>query len=221
MQLIENNEPLVPASLYPEKILVRSWYYGEGLTGSLPEVWLRKSVYERLLQAAESLPDGLRFVIWDGWRSFELQTLLFDTFFARNKAKGVTDEEALRLTKIYVAFPSKNPDDVSGHLTGGAVDLTLADIHGHLLPMGGEFDDTEEHSQTDYYAKHELLSNQNNVIAFNNRNTLLRVMTEAGFSNYPAEWWHYDFGNRGWAQRTGKDTAFYRYIEPPFKWRAC
>lgn len=219
MQLIDNNEPLVQASLYPEKILVRSWYYNEGLTGSLPEVWLRKSVYEHLLQAAESLPDDLRFIVWDGWRSFELQTFLFDTLFARNKAKGVTDEEALRLTKIFVAFPSKNPDDVSGHLTGGAVDLTLADKYGHYLPMGGEFDDTEEHSHTNFYDNHELLSENKNVIARNNRMTLLRVMSEAGFSNYPSEWWHYDFGNRAGAERTGQDTAFYGYIEPPFKWR--
>ena len=219
MQLFDNNEPLIQASLYPEKILVRSWYYNEGLTGSLPDVWLRKSVYERLLQAAESLPDDLRFIVWDGWRSFELQTFLFDTLFARNKAKGVTDEEALRLTKIFVAFPSKNPDDVSGHLTGGAVDLTLADKYGHYLPMGGDFDDTEEYSHTNYYENHELLSENKNVIARNNRKTLLRVMSEAGFSNYPSEWWHYDFGNRAWAQRTGQDTAVYGYIEPPFKWR--
>ena len=104
-------------------------------------------------------------------------------------------------------------------MTGGAVDLTLADMQGHYLPMGGNFDETEEHSYTDYYNDHEKLRDPKNAIARNNRNTLRRVMQEAGFTNYEREWWHYDFGNRQWAERTGETCEVYGYIEPPFKWR--
>lgn len=218
MNLIENNEPLVQASLYPERILVRSWYFGEGLKGSLPEVWLRESVYERLLVAAESLPEGLRFVLWDGWRSFELQSALFDILLGRIKAKGIPEDEAYSQASVFVAIPSKEPESVSGHLTGGAIDLTLADSQGHYLPMGGGFDETEEHSRTDYYDNPDLWSDGRAVIARDNRRLLVSTMEAAGFSNYPSEWWHYDYGNRNWAIRTKASHAFYGYIEPPFRW---
>lgn len=220
MKLIENHEPLVQVSLYPEKILARSWYFGEGLKGSIPDIWLRESVYEKLLVAAESLPDGLRFVIWDGWRSYELQSELFNILLARLKAKGLSDEEAYRQASVFVAIPAKDDDNVSGHLTGGSVDLTLADKYGHYLPMGGNFDDTEEHSYTNYYDNPEIFEKSPKfLIAGTNRKTLLRVMEQAGFSNYPSEWWHFDYGNKNWALRTGADCAFYGYIEPPFKWK--
>ena len=217
MNFTKDNEKLVQASLYPDKILVKSWYFGEGLPGSLPEAWLRESVYERLLIAAESLSDGMRLIIWDGWRSFELQKFLFDTLYSRYKAKGFDDDKAYELTKTFVAVPSKDPENVSGHLTGGSIDLTLADKYGHYLPMGGSFDETEEHSATNYY-EHSDLSIQINVIALENRRTLVRVMTEAGFTNNPNEWWHYDYGNRRWAERTGSGEIFYGYTQPPFKW---
>ena len=215
MELRENHEPLVQASLYPEKILARSWYYGEGLSGSISDVWLRESVYERLLKAAEILPEGLRLVIWDGWRSYELQSLLFAKMSARLRAKGVPECEIHERASEFVAVPSKDDSTVSGHLTGGAVDLTIADKFGHYLNMGGNFDETEEHSNTGYYDDPD----KGNVVARENRHILLRVMTEAGFSNYPSEWWHYDYGNRGWAERTGAQYAFYGYTEPPFKWQ--
>lgn len=217
MILKENNEPLIHASLYPEKILTRSWYFSERLPGSLPEVWVRESVYEKLLVAAESLPEGLRLVIWDGWRSYELQSFLFKKMLDRIKSKGnvQTEEEAREQASVFVAIPSKDNETVSGHLTGGAVDLTLADVRGHYLDMGGSFDDTSEHSQTWYYENPD----RGNIIARNNRRLLIRIMESAGFSNYPCEWWHFDYGNANWAVRTKSECAFYGYTEPQFKWR--
>ena len=32
---------------------------------------------------------------------------------------------------------------------------------------------------------------------------LYNVMTAAGFTNLPSEWWHYDYGDNMWAQLTG------------------
>ena len=213
MNLIDNNEELVQASLYPEKILARSWYFGEGLAGSIPDIWLRSGTYERLLTAAESLPEGLRLVIWDGWRSYELQRVLFNTLLQRITASGIPEPEAHKQASIFVAIPSKSPESVSGHLTGGSIDLTIADKQGHYLPMGGNFDETQEHSYTDYYEHTD-----SNIIARENRRLLVRTMESAGFVNNPNEWWHYDFGNRRWAEMTGAPYAFYGYTEPPFKW---
>ena len=34
-------------------------------------------------------------------------------------------------------------------------------------------------------------------------------MIEAGFSNLPSEWWHYDFGDQLWAWHSGAQAALY------------
>ncbi|MBQ6969986.1 MAG: D-alanyl-D-alanine carboxypeptidase family protein [Synergistaceae bacterium] len=217
-----SDEPLVQASLYPEKILTRSVYYSEGLPGSLPDVWLRESVYESLLVAAESLHDDLRLVIWDGWRSFELQTYLYEKQVSRMKTLGFNDDEAHKKASVYVAYPSKDYENVSNHLSGGAVDLTIADKYGHYLPMGGNFDDTAGHSATNYYDSYDDGDTMNitpEKIYCWNRKTLLRIMTEAGFTNYEPEWWHFDFQNRNWAERKGFTGEVYGYTEPLFKWK--
>lgn len=219
MKLRENNEPLVPASLYPEKILAHSWYFTERLPGSFPEVWVRETVYEKLLFAAGSLPEGMRLVVWDGWRSFDLQTFLFKKMLDKLKAKGITGDEAREQASVYVAVPSKEPETVSGHLTGGAVDVTLADNHGHYLNMGGGFDETEEYSQTWHYESVLMTDDSRSIIARNNRRLLIRIMESAGFSNYQNEWWHFDYGNRSWAERTKAPNAFYGYTQPSFRWR--
>ncbi|HAE24988.1 MAG TPA: hypothetical protein DCG33_06580 [Prevotellaceae bacterium] len=31
----------------------------------------------------------------------------------------------------------------------------------------------------------------------------------AGFANYPAEWWHFCYGDKMWAAYNNKKTAFY------------
>jgi D-alanyl-D-alanine dipeptidase len=38
-------------------------------------------------------------------------------------------------------------------------------------------------------------------------------MEYAGFINYPAEYWHYSFGERVWAKLTGSNTAIFSKIE--------
>jgi D-alanyl-D-alanine dipeptidase len=50
-----------------------------------------------------------------------------------------------------------------------------------------------------------------------NREILIRLMSGAGFTNYLGEWWHWSYGEPGWALRTGRDTAIYGPLEdiPP------
>ena len=107
---------------------------------------------------------------------------------------------------------------VSGHCTGSAVDLTIADDRGHYLEMGSGFDEPTERSYTYHYEKMERPEGAA-LEARNNRRILLSLMSEMGFSNYPNEWWHFDYGNRRWAQRTGASKAIYGYTEPSFRWQ--
>lgn len=214
--LIESGEPLVPASLYPERILSRPQYFIQGLKGSVPESFLRMGVYERLVKAADQLPKGWKFVLLDCWRSPELQGELFRTISGEisREHPDLSIEEVERRARIFVAYPSVEPDRVSGHCTGGSVDLTLADEKGRALPMGSGFDETSERSYTDHY---NGLSEGEEIR--HNRGLLVNLMESEGFSNYPKEWWHFDYGNRNWAIRTGEDHCIYGFIRPEMRWR--
>jgi D-alanyl-D-alanine dipeptidase len=44
---------------------------------------IRKTVYEKLKQAQKILPKGLRFCIYEGYRSLHLQKILFDNRFEK------------------------------------------------------------------------------------------------------------------------------------------
>ncbi|SMG13887.1 M15 family metallopeptidase [Dethiosulfovibrio salsuginis] len=214
--LIESGEPLVSASLYPERILSRPQYFIQGLKGSVPESFLRLGVYERLVKAADRLPKGWKFVLLDCWRSPELQGELFRTISGEisREHPDLSPEEVERRARIFVAYPSVEPDRVSGHCTGGSVDLTLADDKGRALPMGSGFDETSERSYTDHY---DGLPEGEEIR--HNRGLLVDLMENEGFSNYPKEWWHFDYGNRNWAIRTGVDHCIYGFIRPEMRWR--
>jgi D-alanyl-D-alanine dipeptidase len=199
----ESGEKLVPVSLYPERILARSIYYQQGYAAAFPEVYLREGVYECLIRAAEALPGGYKLVVYDGWRPVPLQLSLFEEYVAElaDCHPGKDQEELKRLASMYVAAPSSDPRRPSPHSTGASVDLTIVDEMGRLLPMGGGFDEKSERSETHFYEKPEA-----DPAIQRNRRLLYHVMTGAGFTNYPEEWWHYDCGNQNWVYFSGKDA---------------
>lgn len=222
--LVDSGEPLVSASLYPERILSRPQYFIQGLKGSVSESFLRVGVYERLVRAADRLPRGWRFVLLDCWRSPELQSELFKAIsyeISRERPDLPPDEVELR-ARVFVAYPSVEPERVSGHCTGGSVDLTLTDEKGRTVPMGSSFDETTERSYTDHYERlmetQGSLSKEEEEIRLNRR-VLLSVMEGEGFSNYRNEWWHFDYGNRNWAIRTGQERCIYGFVRPDMRWR--
>ena len=42
-----------------------------------------------------------------------------------------------------------------------------------------------------------------------NRRLLAGALTAAGMTNYDGEWWHWSYGDQGWALRLGLDEAVY------------
>ncbi len=216
-------EPLVPAGLVPEAILLRPMYFTQKLAGALAETYVRQGVLQRLLKAAAMLPAGHRLVIYDGWRSTRLQQTLFDIEETRvRKAHaGWTDQQVRSETCRHVALPSDDPLCPSGHRTGGAVDLSIADPDGVELWMGTTFDDASGRSATRWFEclleQHVPLEDRDRE-ALRNRRLLYHAMISAGFVNYADEWWHYDFGNANWA-RIARATPLYGGAVPAFAWR--
>ncbi len=151
----DNGEELVPLSLVPEKILVRSAYFEAGMRDALPECYARQSVQQRLLMAASLLPDTMRLVILDGWRSTALQQALFDQccHYYRHHNPEATEEAVHDMASFFVAVPSGRADAPSPHLTGGAIDVSLADRSGRPLFFGSPFDFAGELSTTRYFEK--------------------------------------------------------------------
>ena len=182
-----------------------------GLKNAVTACYLRKTVYELLLKAQANLPDGYFLRIWDAWRPLSLQKELYESYrhdliSAFNLSSLPEDEQNAFISK-YIAIPSENPDYPPAHTTGGAVDLTLIDERGNELDMGTDFDDFSEKAATDYFEKSEFDCST----IQKNRRILKDAMTKAGFTNLPSEWWHYDYGNRNWANFS-KSEAIYKGV---------
>lgn len=211
----DNEEPLVPASLAPERVLVRPRYFVEGLPGALPECFVREGLWERLLQAADALPHGYRLVLFDAWRPERLQRWLFERCAAEFRGGDADADAAAARAEAFVARPMRARTNPPFHLTGGAVDLSVADECGRLLDMGTTFDATVPASRTRHF---EAAGDAHIERVRRNRRLLYHVMIDAGFANLATEWWHFDYGDQLWAWSLGAAHALYGAAQPPFRW---
>lgn len=223
---LRSNEPLVDAreiGLKGENFYASSRnppHYGP-IAGAIPELWVRKSVAERLVSADRRLSNiGLALWLFDGWRPTAVQSYFHDDWMPRElqARRGELSKAAVRAeVETYWAAPTIDPSAPSPHLTGGAVDLTVCwRDSGERLWMGSIFDDVSELARLDYFeaTPNDKLSLSNDE-ARANRRLLFWVLVEAGFSANPAEWWHYSFGDQMWARLTGTAAAFYGASTPP------
>lgn len=192
------DEPFVEVASYSGgRITVDMQYYRQGRCGSINEAYLRLSVAKMLVRVAENLPNGYKIKIYDAWRPFEVQKDLFDQYLSEisllPENLGKSQEELVALAKKFVSLPDRKNRFAYVHSSGGAVDLTLTDENGVELDMGCGFDDFSDLAATDAF------ENDESSLVCKNRRILYNAMTEAGFTNYPPEWWHYDFGDLFWA----------------------
>jgi D-alanyl-D-alanine dipeptidase len=254
----ECDERLVPIgafSLYPQ-IATDSIYVGERdsspygcakLKSSMFTTFVREGVAERLARAAEFLPLGHMLLVWDAYRSLEVQRALFEYYVGVLENKGITHDLALIEAQKFVSIPSDDPTKPPPHNTGGAVDLTVIRFSesnwqemerltkivkvfetnenwGQIyeaemrrqqlireasipLEMGTVFDGVHPQTATRFYEELTELNEKERQI-LNNRRILWNVMNEAGFSNYPEEWWHFDYGNQFFSALTGRMAIY-------------
>ncbi len=195
------NEPLVEINTF----LCDNYYYKYKINGSVNKCYLRESVAIKLKTAETYLPEGYKFKIFDGWRPFQVQKSLYEDYRAKiiKSIPGLDEDEINELTKLFVSPPVWDKTLGPVHSTGGSVDLTIVDKTGNELNMGTEFDCFKETANTNYYE----INNINEDVR-NNRRLLYDAMTQAGFTNLPTEWWHYDYGNKFWAFYTNKKAIY-------------
>ena len=161
----------------------------------------RESVAQMLKHAQSLLPEGLRLQIVGAFRSFEVQKLMYETVTQETREKHPDwDEE---LVREYVNVFSAPPiwETPPPHTTGGAVDLGIVDTSGERLDFISPFEMGWDSAPT--YI--EGLSDE----ARRNRDLLIRVLEAAGLTNFRGEWWHWSYGEPGWALRGGHPAALY------------
>lgn len=206
-EITGTDEKLV--SLNKMGLLCDSQYYSQGIPGALKDCYARETVAHKLITAQESLPKGLRFKIYDAYRPIEVQQRLWNYYreIVKRKEPDLPDEEIDKKTAFFVSKPSYDENHPSLHNTGGAVDLTIVTIDGYALNMGTVFDDFTDRAWTNHF-EDGYEKAEHNVEVRNNRRLLYEVMINAGFTNLPSEWWHYDYGTKFWAYFTGKHAIY-------------
>ena len=129
--------------------------------------FLHKIAFEHLCIAVDIAKKiGLKIKIFDAYRPTYVQKKLWDT---------LPDPS-------FIAPPKKG----SPHSRGVAIDITLIK-NGKELDMGTEFD---EFSKLSYHGCLNI-----SKMAYQNRLTLLGIMTDSGWDFYRNEWWHYQLFN--------------------------
>jgi len=203
--------------------------YGQAVDGAIRELWCRETIVTMLARVNERLAErGLELFLWDAYRPIACQRGLWEFFSARARTQmpDAGEAEISRSVRQYVSDPRQfdedNPRTWPVHATGGAVDLTLRDKRcGDLADMGAPFDEMSAVSHAGHF---ERLLQEGRIagddIRLRNRRALYWAMHEQGFTNYPYEFWHFDYGDQMYAltlkQRgVHAAAACYGYVPPP------
>lgn len=204
--IIDNQEPLV------DLIHTKDLRYGPSpeIPDNTNYTKMRKTVYEKLIQAQQLLPDNLRFCLYEAYRSISLQQFLFDERYKKVKAANPSwPATALFLETTKMVSPVTNPDssqNVPAHSTGGAIDIYLLDPHGATVDMGIHPKDWMADQEGILSATaSQAISKQ----AQHYRSIMCDVLSKAGFVNYPTEYWHWSYGDRYWAYHKRQPYAIY------------
>ena len=203
---LENTENWIISMAYPEM----------GMKQAETNCLVRHEIYELLLSAAKKLPNGIKLKILDAWRPLALQQELFYVYSKKIindfGLEKLSEEKRNEFISKFVSLPSTDENYPPVHTTGGAIDVTLTDSNGNDLDMGTCFDDFSEKTHTAFFE----VSNNNEIKE--NRRLLYTIMTDAGFTNLPSEWWHYDFGDHFWAYYKNRPSIYKGvFTAPPVK----
>jgi D-alanyl-D-alanine dipeptidase len=171
------------------------------------ETLIRKNVVAKLCQAVELLPSGIQMAVLEGWRAPVIQQRMYRTMWNKFQSKhpAWSDAALRRQTNKFVApMSSQVPPP---HTTGGALDLSLLDRDGNALDMISPY---AANDSKGFPMDAPGLSD----VARSNRALLAGVLNSVGLTNYPSEYWHFSYGDQGWAYRGSHAHAIYGSISP-------
>jgi D-alanyl-D-alanine dipeptidase len=212
MPIVDCGEPLV--AIPTDRFALETPHPYEKLGapyGGRSPYYLRQGVLGRLISAQVALQQQYpvwRIQIFDAYRPIAVQQFMVNHAFAQLLADRQLTVETLSPAEqqalweeVYQfwALPSHDPAMPPPHSTGAAIDVTLLDVTGQAVDMGGAIDELSPRSHPDYYASSDDSYEQS---YHHHRQLLHRVMVEAGFLRHPNEWWHFSYGDQLWAWLT-------------------
>ena len=169
---------------------------------------LRERVAKMIVEAANALPDGLRLQIVEGYRPLLVQREHFKHSLdeARKRMPGASEAQIQIEAGRYSAPP--DAPTPPPHTTGGAVDLEIIERNGERLDFFSPFELSDSRGAA---MNAPGISEQ----AKKNRALLRSILEPTGLTFYADEWWHWSFGDNGWALRVGAPCAVYGAVEMP------
>ncbi len=173
------------------------------LNPRLAEDWrIRSVVRDKIETAAEALPHGISFMIFEAFRPRSRQRALWQPVYNRIKKEN-PDWSVAQVYQQASNWVSPPDGFGSGHQAGAAVDISLAK-NGVEQDMGTPMQSFGPMTKTDT----PVTAQQRD-----NRDLLVTTLAAQSMVNYPAEWWHFSYGDRLWAEITGCDAAFFAPTE--------
>lgn len=196
-----NSIKLVGDDAHPEIVAIRpedGFFINERFS---KDFRIRKSVYERMKAAQKHLPDNYCFMLYEAYRPLARQVALWNEADAllRKQYPDANEQEIRELTETFVADPFNGIG--SGHQACCAIDISLCDGNGREYDMGCECQEFCDFTAT--------ASKGLSAEAIKNRMILKDALEKENLINYPAEWWHFSYGDHQWAYLLGKTEAFY------------
>lgn len=168
---------------------------------------VREAVFDKIGRISKRLDnEDKTLIIRSAWRSFEHQRLLWEerVVSLQKEYPGKQIEEIEELVSYFIAPPRE-----SLHSTGGAVDALIYDLKNDCVMRFGTNDGLVIDLNDKCYPYHPYISPE----AKRNRKLLIGLFEEEDFTVDIKEYWHFDYGNVGWAIEKGREHAIYGSIK--------
>ncbi len=204
--VIDNHDPMIDLMNHPEI----SYGPSPEIPNNTDYTKMRKTVYEKLKEAQSLLSKGLRFCLYESYRSLALQKSLFDTRYGKvkNKHPEWSSEQIFTETTRMVSpvIHQDGSPNIPPHSTGAAVDVYLINEQGEAIEMGIYPKDWMEDLEGSLsLTDSEIICEE----AKQNRKIMNHALETVGFVNYRNEYWHWSYGDRYWAYYKQKPYALY------------
>ena len=176
-------DEIIPGILWDAKYAGEDNFVGQPIDGyCVNRIAGTKELAEALIKARDlAAEQGLKLLLWDAYRPQRA----VDHFirFCASPETGKTKERHYPAIDKTQLIPLGYIAARSGHSRGSTIDLTLTDMQGRPLDMGGVFDFMDERS---HHGCPDISPEQTE-----NRAKLREIMLRCGFTDYKNEWWHY------------------------------
>lgn len=189
------------------------WHYDPRPHGAMEQIFLRQTLVAKLARIDRILREcGLCLLIQEGYRPLSVQRFVREVSVVKKlklEYPGLEDGALLEKAKMFAAWVNGDlQSSPPPHLTGGAVDLTLAYAeNGAPVDMGkngGLFDTAAPDTLEARYGFGE---------ARRFRRMLFWAAAEEQMIVNPTEWWHLSWGDQMWACITKAKCALYSVAE--------